>query len=84
MERVRVAIPAAVAIAACSAAITAGVTWGMYSARSEAVERQVIEQSQIVRRHETQIAVLETKLDTIIVQLREANERLARLEGKQR
>lgn len=79
----RLSIPLAMAIGLGSMVATAGVSWGVYSRNVDDLQREQQEQSRTVRQHETKIAVLESKLDTIIGQLAEANARLARLEGRQ-
>lgn len=79
----RLPLPLALAIGLATMLITGGVSWGVYSQAVDGLQREQYEQSRLVRQHETKIAVLESKLDTIIGQLQEANRRLARLEGRQ-
>lgn len=78
----RLSLPLALAIGIATMLITGGASWGVYSQSVDRLQREQYEQSRLVRQHETKIAVLESKLDTIIGQLSEANSRLARLEGR--
>lgn len=80
-HELRLSVPLAIALSAASALLMGGVSWGVYSQSIDSLQREQRESAVLVRQHETKIAVLESKLDTIIGQLREANSRLARLES---